>query len=141
MKKLRKQWVSAYLYLLFPVVTDIQADIALTMDLSNPKVVSDTESLSLLLHPQNLVSAITPFSCQIGVTLATIRKMAEANELFLSKGLITHKQHRKLADETASYISNLEGYMKSVETLEKKVKGYSNLVRFVQMFYAQLVPS
>lgn len=123
------------------MVTDIQADIALTMDLSNPKVVSDTERLGLLLHPQNLVSAIIPFSCQIGVTLATIRKMAEVNELFLSKGLITDKQHQKLADETASYISKLEGYMKSVETLEKKVKGYSNLVCLVTTFYPRFIPS
>lgn len=123
------------------MVTDIQADIALTMDLSNPTVMSDTENLSLLLHPHNLVSAIIPFSCQIGVALATIRKMAEVNELFLSKRLITDKQHQKLADETASYISNLEGYMKSVETLEKKVKGYSNLVCLVTTFYPRLVPS
>lgn len=123
------------------MVTDIQADIALTMDFSNPKVVSDSESLSLLLHPQNFVSAIIPFSCQIGVTLATIRKMAEVNELFLSKRLITNKQHQKLANEAATYISNLEGYMKSVETLEKKVKGYSNLVCLVTTFYPRLVPS
>ncbi|KAL4931548.1 uncharacterized protein BDV17DRAFT_255979 [Aspergillus undulatus] len=103
-------------------------DIALTMDLSNLKVVSDTESLGLLLHPQYLVNRIMPFSSQIGVTLATVRKMAEVNELFLSQGLTTDVQYRRLADVTAHYTSSLESYIKSVEALEKKVQGSSNLL-------------
>ncbi|KAL4942534.1 hypothetical protein BDV06DRAFT_235383 [Aspergillus oleicola] len=104
------------------------ADVALTMDLSNLKVISDTESLGLLLHPQYLVNRIMPFSSQIGVTLATVRKMAEVNKLFLSRGLTIDVQYRQLADATDFYTSSLEGYIKSVEALEKQVQGFSNLL-------------
>ncbi|KAL4919763.1 hypothetical protein BDW62DRAFT_209470 [Aspergillus aurantiobrunneus] len=103
------------------------ADIALTMDLSNLKDVSKTENLALLLHPQYLATTIMPFSSQIEVALTTIRKMAEVNEFFLSKGLSTDAQYRRLADATINYTSNLEGYLKSLEALERKVQGYANL--------------
>ncbi|KAL4802308.1 hypothetical protein BDV18DRAFT_164132 [Aspergillus unguis] len=104
------------------------ADIALTMDLSDPEVVSDTESLALLLHPQYLVSTIMPVSSHIATTQATIHKLAGINDLFLAKGLSTDVQHRKLANATDYYTLTLNGFTKSVEALEKKVQGFSNLL-------------
>ncbi|KAL4956043.1 hypothetical protein BDW69DRAFT_203790 [Aspergillus filifer] len=113
------------------------ADVALTMDLSDLEVVSDNKNLGSLLHPQYLVNRIMPFSSQIGVTLATVRKMAEMNDLFLSRGLTTDVQYRLLADTTDYYTSSLEGYIKSVEALEKKVQGFSNVLTTNLTLYNQ----
>ncbi|KAL4987699.1 hypothetical protein BDW68DRAFT_197233 [Aspergillus falconensis] len=104
------------------------ADIALTMDLSNVKTVSENESLARLLHPQYLGTTLKPLSSHLGITLTTLRKLAEINELFLSKGISTDAQHRRLANATAYYTSNLEGHVTSVEALGQRVQDFSSFL-------------
>ncbi|KAL4872656.1 hypothetical protein BDV12DRAFT_182993 [Aspergillus spectabilis] len=107
---------------------DEAADIALGMDLSNVKIVSENENLARLLHPQYLGSILKPLSPQLEVTLATVRKIAEINDIFLSKELSTKTQHRRLADAAAYYTSSLESYIKSVDALERRVQDQSNFL-------------
>ncbi|RDW62932.1 uncharacterized protein DSM5745_10043 [Aspergillus mulundensis] len=104
------------------------ADIALTMDLSELKIVSENESLVRLLHPQYLGSTLKPLSSELETTLITIRKLAVVNEQFLSKNIATDTQHRKLANATAYYTSTLEGHLKSVDALGQRVQDFSSFL-------------
>ncbi|KAL5341596.1 hypothetical protein BJX70DRAFT_395660 [Aspergillus crustosus] len=56
----------------------------------------------------------------------TIYKISQLNDMFLSRGLSTAAQHRRLANAAAYYTSNLEGYMKSAEVLERRVQDFSD---------------
>ncbi|KAL4887501.1 hypothetical protein BJY04DRAFT_212537 [Aspergillus karnatakaensis] len=105
---------------------DKAADIALGMDISSVELVSNDENLIRLLHPQYLGSTLNPLFPQLEVTLATVRKLAEINELFLSKGLSTKAQHRKLADEAEYYALSLEGYLRSLEAIRQRVHDHAN---------------
>jgi hypothetical protein len=90
---------------------------------------AEADSLDPLLQPQRLGIKLAPVSTQLGVILTTVRKLADINNLFVSKGLSLPNQSRKLANATAYHISRLEGNLKSVGALERRVQGISNLVR------------
>ncbi|KAL2821645.1 hypothetical protein BJX63DRAFT_223325 [Aspergillus granulosus] len=126
-----KTYVKNWRSCLHSVGEDIEkaAEIALTMDLSNAvNIMTENDSLALLLQPQYLGIKLTPLSMQLDVTLIAVRKLADINTLFVSKGLSTLTQSRRLANLTVYYTSCLEGNLKSVEALERKVQGISNLL-------------
>jgi hypothetical protein len=90
---------------------------------------AEADSLDPLLQPQRLGIKLALLSTQLGVILTTVRRLADINNLFVPKGLSLPTQSRKLANATIYYISRLEGNLKSVEALERRVQGISNLVR------------
>ncbi|KAF7596890.1 hypothetical protein BBP40_011935 [Aspergillus hancockii] len=101
-------------------------DIALTLDLSRAE--NDKDGLIRLLTPQYLGDKLLPLSSRLHVALSTIRKLEELNTLFQTKGFVTEDESQRAADEMAYYATNLEGCLKSVEVLEGKVKGISDLL-------------
>ncbi|GMG32577.1 unnamed protein product [Aspergillus oryzae var. brunneus] len=101
-------------------------DIALTLDLS--KADHDKDGLIRLLTPQYLGDKLLPLSSRLKVALETVRKLDEINTFFQSKGFMTDDDSQRFASEMAYYKTTIEGYSKSVEVLEGKVKGISDLV-------------
>jgi hypothetical protein len=90
---------------------------------------AETDSLDPLLQPQRLGIKLAPLSTQLGVTLTSVQELAEINNLFVSKGILSPTQSRRLANAAAYYISSLEGNLKSVEALKRRVQVILNLVR------------
>ncbi|GAB1208462.1 hypothetical protein APSETT445_007212 [Aspergillus pseudonomiae] len=101
-------------------------DIALTLDLSRPD--TDKDGLIQLLTPQYLGDKLLSLSSRLQVALETVRRLNDMNTLFQSKGLTTDSDSQLFASEMAYYVTTIEGYMKSVEVLEGKVKGISDLL-------------
>ena len=99
------------------------------MDLSRPD--TDKDGLIQLLTPQYLGDKLLSLSSRLQVALETVRRLNDMNTLFQSKGLTTDSDSQLFASEMAYYVTTIEGYMKSVEVLEGKVKGISDLVCFV----------
>ncbi|KAB8208458.1 hypothetical protein BDV34DRAFT_233333 [Aspergillus parasiticus] len=101
-------------------------DIALTLDLS--KADHDKDGLIRLLTPQYLGDKLLPLSSRLKIALETVRKLDEINTVFQSKGFLTDDDSQRFANEMAYYKTTIEGYLKSVEVLEGKVKGISDLL-------------
>ncbi|KAL2853224.1 S-adenosyl-L-methionine-dependent methyltransferase [Aspergillus pseudoustus] len=100
------------------------------MDLSKAdNIITENDSLAPLLQPQYLGIKLSLLSMQSCVTLTTVRKLADTSNLLVSKGLSSSTQSRRLVNAAAYYTSCLKGNLKSVESLEKRVQGISDLKR------------
>ena len=96
------------------------------MDLS--KAENNKGELIQLLTPQYLGDKLLSLSSRLQVALETVRKLDEINTLFKSKGFTTDGDAQLFASDMAYYKTTITGYVKSVEVLEGKVKGISDLV-------------
>ncbi|KAE8383107.1 hypothetical protein BDV26DRAFT_304010 [Aspergillus bertholletiae] len=112
-------------------------DIALTLDLSKSN--NDKDGLIRLLTPQYLGDKLLPISSRLQVALETICKLEEMNTFFQSRALATDDDARRFAGEMAYYKTSIEGYLKSVEVLEGKVKGISDLLAVALSLKGQTV--
>ncbi|KAB8228804.1 uncharacterized protein BDW43DRAFT_290008 [Aspergillus alliaceus] len=101
-------------------------DIALTLDLARAD--NNKDGLIRLLTPQYLGDKLLPLSSRVHAALITVRKLEELNTVFHAKNYTNDGDSQRFASEMAYYRTTLEGYLKSVEVLEGKVKGISDLL-------------
>ncbi|KAI9927065.1 hypothetical protein MW887_003447 [Aspergillus wentii] len=105
---------------------DKTVDIALTLDPSNTN--DSRAGLIRLLKPQYLGDKLLPLPARLGVALTIITKLEDINTLVHSKDLSTEAQFQKVSDELSYHKTTLEGHLKSVRVLERKIQGISDLL-------------
>ncbi|KAE8417534.1 hypothetical protein BDV36DRAFT_283721 [Aspergillus pseudocaelatus] len=127
-----KSWYSMHLLVLSAYIGNwrwcirsLGEEIESTVSLKCDRVFADDHGI---LTPQYLGDKLPPLSSRLQAALETIRKLAEINTLFQSKGFTTDDDSQRLASEMAYYKTTIEGYLRSVEVLEGKVKGISDLM-------------
>lgn len=105
-----------------------QVDIALTLDLSKPRTGDHKGGLTYLLKQQYLGDRLVPVVSRIGVALTTLYRLEQINSFFHSRRLSSDEEFQSVAGHLTYYITSLEGHLQSVNVLERKVRGISDLV-------------
>ncbi|RHZ45216.1 uncharacterized protein CDV56_102871 [Aspergillus thermomutatus] len=82
--------------------------------------------LSMLLELQHLGDKLLSISPWIAVTLSIISRLEETNALFHARDAIPNRDFQRMAEEMKYYRTPLEGHLKTLEFLEKKVQGILN---------------
>ncbi|KAL3494903.1 hypothetical protein BJX62DRAFT_222935 [Aspergillus germanicus] len=103
-------------------------DIALTLDFSKPKARDHKDGLVQLLKQQYLGDRLVPLAARLRAALHTLRQFEKMNSLLRSKEFSSEEQCQSTADQVAHHISGLEGHIESVQVLERKVRGISDLL-------------
>ncbi|KAF7164620.1 hypothetical protein CNMCM5623_009077 [Aspergillus felis] len=103
-------------------------DIALTLDLSKPRTGDHKDGLVYLLKQQYLGDRLVPVASRVGVALTTLHRLEQINSFFHSKRFSSDDDFQSVAGELTYYITSLEGHLESVNVLERKVRGISDLL-------------
>ncbi|KAM0121518.1 hypothetical protein ACP6JC_001686 [Aspergillus fumigatus] len=103
-------------------------DIALTLDLSKPRTGDHKGGLTYLLKQQYLGDRLVPVASRIGVALTTLHRLEQINSFFHSRRLSSDEEFQSVAGHLTYYITSLEGHLQSVNVLERKVRGISDLL-------------
>ncbi|KAL4756019.1 uncharacterized protein BDW70DRAFT_154510 [Aspergillus foveolatus] len=103
-------------------------DIALTLDFSKPKARDHKDGLVQLLKQQYLGDRLVPLAARLRAALHTLRHFEQMNSLLHSKDVSSEQQFRSTSNQLASHITALEGHIESVQVLERKVRGISDLL-------------
>ncbi|GIJ86990.1 hypothetical protein Asppvi_005889 [Aspergillus pseudoviridinutans] len=103
-------------------------DIALTLDLSKPRTGDHKDGLVYLLKQQYLGDRLVPVASRVGVALTTLHRLEQINSFFHSKRFSSDDEFQSVASELTYYITSLEGHLESVNVLERKVRGISDLL-------------
>jgi hypothetical protein len=109
-----------------------QVDIALTLDFSKPKARDHKDGLVQLLKQEYLGDRLVPLSARLRAALCTLRHLEQISSLSHSKGVSRDQQGGYMSGEVARHITELEGHIESVQVLERKVRGISDLVSHLQ---------
>jgi hypothetical protein len=105
-----------------------QVDIALTLDFSKPKARDHKDGLVQLLKQQYLGDRLVPLAARLRAALRTLRHFEHMSLLLHSKDVSSEQQCRSMSGLLAQHITALEGHIESVQVLERKVQGISDLV-------------
>lgn len=81
-----------------------------------------------LLKQQYLGDRLVPVASRIGVALTTLHRLEQINSFFHSRRLSSDEEFQSVAGHLTYYITSLEGHLQSVNVLERKVRGISDLV-------------
>ncbi|KAL2844546.1 hypothetical protein BJY01DRAFT_263842 [Aspergillus pseudoustus] len=103
-------------------------DIALTLDFSKPKARDHKDGLVQLLKQQYLGDRLVPLAARLRAALATLRHLEKLDSLFHSTNRSSEPQYQPTSDQLAYHITSLEGHIESVQVLEAKVRGISDLL-------------
>ncbi|KAJ0423940.1 hypothetical protein BJY00DRAFT_299447 [Aspergillus carlsbadensis] len=103
-------------------------DIALTLDFSKPKARDHKDGLVQLLKQQYLGDRLVPLAARLRAALHTLCQFEHTNSLLHSKQFSSEEQRQSTADQVAHHISGLKGHIESVQVLERKVRGISDVL-------------
>ncbi|GFF98939.1 isoform 2 of receptor-interacting serine/threonine-protein kinase 4 [Aspergillus udagawae] len=103
-------------------------NLALTLDLSNPRTEDHKDRFVHLLKQQYLEDKLASLTSRLGVALTTLHRLEKINSLFISKGFSTDREFQTVADDLTYHITCLEGNLESVNVLERKVRAISDLL-------------
>lgn len=102
-------------------------DIALTLDFSKPRSGDHKGGLVHLLKQQYLGDRILPLASSLRTALVTLHRLEDMNSLLRSK-TSTDGGFQTVVDSLAYHVTTLEGHLESINVLERKIRGISDLV-------------
>ncbi|KAL3431438.1 hypothetical protein BDV09DRAFT_188408 [Aspergillus tetrazonus] len=103
-------------------------DIALTLDFSKPRARDHKDGLVQLLKQEYLGDRLVPLSARLRAALRTLRHLEQISSLSHFKGVSREQQGGSMSGQVAHHITELEGHIESVQVLERKVRGISDLL-------------
>lgn len=102
-------------------------DIALTLDFSKPRSGDHKGGLVHLLKQQYLGDRILPLASRLRTALVTLHRLENMNSLFRPK-TSADDGFQTVVDSLAYHVTTLEGHLESINVLERKIRGISDLV-------------
>jgi hypothetical protein len=94
------------------------------------------EGLGPLMNQQYLRDKIVTLASQVGVALTTLQRLDKINTEFHARGFTSDLDHQTVGDSFTYQIMSLEGYLKSVGVLERRVRSISDMVRLLPLHLA-----
>ncbi|EPE25310.1 Magnesium transport protein CorA, transmembrane region [Glarea lozoyensis ATCC 20868] len=102
------------------------ADIALTLQFTKPS--HSTEAYTQLRALKHLEDQVLPLTARFQTTLATIRKLLDANDLFHSRQWSDTTTCQEIRDELQAHETYMNGHLITVTLLQKRVSEILNLL-------------
>ncbi|EAU34058.1 conserved hypothetical protein [Aspergillus terreus NIH2624] len=100
----------------------------LALDLRKPGTKDSMEGLGPLMNQQYLRDKIVTLASQVGVALTTLQRLDKINTEFRARGFTSDLDHQTVGDSFTYQIMSLEGYLKSVGVLERRVRSISDML-------------